>query len=369
MILAHRIALDPTCKQRGYFARAAGTARFTWNWALARWDELSAQGQRPTGSSLKLEFNAIKYEQWPWLADIHRDAHSQPFANLQKALTAFFKGDAERPTFKKKGKCRDSFYVSNDKFRVNGQRVRLPVVGWVRLREGLRFTGKILGAVVSREADRWFISIQVDVGDYHRERTGDGVVGVDLGLTMYATLSTGEKIAGPKPLRAALRKLRRCSQQVSRRQKGSARRERAKRALARVHACVKNLRADFCHKLTTRLCRENQAVGVETLAVANLVRNRRLAQSISDAGWGETLRQLAYKGPIFGCTVSAADRFEPSSKRCSACGLVKDELPLSERVFRCEGCSLVRDRDHNAALNLVPPAWRESTAVESHGAR
>ena len=369
MILAHKITMDPTFQQHAYFVRAAGTARFTWNWALARWEELYAQGQRPTGSSLKLEFNAIKYEQWPWLTDIHRDAHAQPFANLQKAWAAFFKGDAERPRFKKKGKCRDSFYVANDKFRVDGPHIRLPVVGWVRLRESLRFTGKIMGAVVSREADRWFVSIQVDVGDYRRERTGNGVVGVDLGLTTYATLSTGEKILGPKPLRAALRKLQRCSRRVSRRQKGSARRERAKRALARVHARVKNIRADFCHRLTSRLCRENQAVGVETLAVANLVRNRRLARAISDAAWSETLRQLAYKGPIFGCEVTAADRFEPSSKRCSDCGLVKDELPLSERVFRCESCGSVRDRDHNAALNLVPPAWRKLTAVESHGAR
>src|SRR5262249_33281139 len=160
---------------------------------------------------------------------------------------------------------------ANDKLRLDGPRLRLPVVGWVRMREPLRFAGKIVGAVVVREAQRWLVSIQVEVGDYRRPRTGDGEAGVDLGLTSFATLSTGAKIASPKPLGAALRKLRRCARKVSRRQKGSHRRERAKGVLASVHARVKNVRADFCHKLTSRLCRENQAVGVESLAVANLV--------------------------------------------------------------------------------------------------
>jgi putative transposase len=365
VILAHRIALDPTFAQRSYFARACGTARFTWNWALAEWDRRYAAGEKPTGNALKAAFNAIKYGAFPWLKTIHRDAHAQPFANLQKAFVAFFKGTAQRPTFKKKGKCRESFYVANDKLYLDGYRVRLPIVGWVRLREQLRFTGKIVGAVVRQEAGRWFISIQVDIGDYHRPRTGDGEVGVDLGLATFATLSNGGKIAAPKPLRAALRRLRRCCRKVSRRQLGSARREKAKRILARVHARVKNIRSDFLHKLTTRLCRENQAVGVESLAVKDLARNRRLARAISDAGWSEAFRQLAYKGPIFACRIVEADRFYPSSKRCHHCGQIKEALALSERVFACGVCGLACDRDVNAALNLLPQALGKVTAVDS----
>src|SRR5262249_23930152 len=163
-----------------------------------------------------------------------------PFAYLQKAFRSFFEGTAKRPTFKKKGKCRDSFYIANDKLRLNGTRLRLPVVGWVRLREPLRFAGKIVGAVVSREAERWFVSIQVDVGDYHRVRTGAGEIGVDLGLTTFATLSTGEKIDRPKALVKGLKKLRRCARKVSRRQRGSRRRAKAKSVLARVHVRVKS---------------------------------------------------------------------------------------------------------------------------------
>ena len=365
MILAHRIALDPTFAQRAYFARAAGTARFTWNWALAEWDRRYAAGEKPNGQTLKVVFNAIKYDAYPWLKDIHRDAHAQPFANLHKAFSAFFKGTAQRPTFKKKGKCRDSFYVANDKLHLDGYRLRLPVLGWVRLREQLRFAGKIVGAVVRREAQRWFVSIQVDMGDYQRPRTGDGELGLDVGLAAFATLSTSEKIAAPKPLRRALGQLRRSCRKVSRRQCGSARRDRVKRVLARVHAKLTNIRRDFLHQLSTRLCRENQALGVESLAVTNLLRNTKLALSIADASWGEFLRQLHYKGPIFDCEVIEAERFYPSSKRCHRCGCVKERLALSERVFVCETCGLVCDRDINAAWNLVPQALREVTAVDS----
>ena len=298
------------------------------------------------------------------LKDIHRDAHAQPFANLQKAFAAFFKGTARRPTFKKKGKCRDSFYVANDKLRLDGCRVRLPVVGWVRLRERLRLVGKVVGAVVSRDADRWFLSIQVDVGDYQRPRTGNGEVGVDLGLTAFATFSTGKKIEAPKPLQAAWRRLRLRQRSLSRRRQGSSNREKQRRKVARVHARVKNIRADFVHQFTSRLCRENQAVGVETLNVANLLRNRKLARAIADVAWGETLRQIAYKGPLLLAMVLEAPPFFPSTKRCHRCKRVKDEMPLSERVFRCEGCGLVCDRDENAARNLLPQALREVTAVD-----
>jgi putative transposase len=365
VILAHRIALDPTFRQRAYFVRAAGTARFTWNWALAEWQRRYAAGEKPNATTLKAAFNAIKYETFPWLKDIHRDAHAQPFANLHQAFAAFFQGTAQRPTFKKRGKCRDSFYVANDKMRLDGYRLRLPVVGWVRLREQLRFAGKIVAAVVSREAERWFVSIQVDVGGYQRSRTGAGEVGVDVGLNAFATLSTGERIVAPKPLRRALGQLRRSCRKVSRRQRGSARRERAKRVLARIHAKVKNIRGDFLHHLSTRLCRENQALGVESLAVTNLLRNHKLACAIADASWGEFLRQLSYKGAIFNCEVRTADRFYPSSKRCHRCGHVKESLALSERIFVCAVCALVCDRDVNAALNLVPQALREVTAVDS----
>jgi len=352
MILSHRIELDTTFSQRRYFAQAAGCARFVWNHALAEWNRQYESGEKPSGMNLKKQFNATKYELFPWMKDIHRDSHSQPFANLDKAFRFFFKGISKRPAFKKKGKCRDSFYVANDVFSVDGFRVRLPRIGWVRLTESLRFTGKIMGAVVSRTADRWFISIQVDVGDYSKPRCGNDVVGVDLGIKVAATMSTGEQLEGPKPLKSALKKLSHINRELSRRVKGSSNHKKTKLKLSKIHFRVSNIRKDWIHKLTSRLCHENQVVAIESLNVAGMVKNRRLARSVSDMGFGEFGRQMSYKSPIYGSQLVVADRWFPSSKKCSRCGHIKDKLTLSDRVYRCELCGLVIDRDYNSALNL-----------------
>ena len=224
MQLTHKIALFPTPEQADYFVRACGTARRVWNWALAEWKRQYAAGQKPSAMALKKQFNAIKYTdpQWldengqPWLKTIHRDAHARPFVHLDRAWNQFFNDlksgkPAHEPRFKKKGRCRDSFYVANDKFKLSDKMIRLPKIGHVAMAEALRFEGKILGATVSRTADRWFVAIQVEVSDaqFYRSRKAHGTVGVDLGIKAAATLSSGETIDAPKPLKAALRRLKR----------------------------------------------------------------------------------------------------------------------------------------------------------------
>src|ERR1035437_1486708 len=299
MILAHRIALDPTDKQRVYFARAAGCARFVWNLALEEWNRLYAEtGKTPNASEIKKTFNEFKYDAFPWMAGIHRDAHAQPFANLQKAFAGFFKKTSNRPKFHKLGR-KDSFYVANDKLGVAGRRIRLPVIGWVRTREDLRFKGKITGATVGRTADRWFVSIQVEVGEAKRSRVGSGVVGVDVGISSALALSTGEKIRAPKPLRKALRNLRRLSRKMARQTLGGKNWKKTKAKLARVHARIANVRRDFWHKVTTRLCRENQAIGIETLNVKGMCANRKLARALSDVAIGIFRPMLEYKSKIY----------------------------------------------------------------------
>jgi putative transposase len=162
MIFAHKIALDLTHAQETYCRKAAGTARLTFNWGLAEWQRQYRDGEKPSAAGLKKQWNAIKYERYPWLSEIHRDAHAQPFANLNTAFQKFFKHEAKYPAFKKKGQ-HDSFYIANDKIQVHGKRVRIPRLGWVRMREALRFTGKLMAAVVSRSADRWYVSLSVQV--------------------------------------------------------------------------------------------------------------------------------------------------------------------------------------------------------------
>lgn len=392
MQLAHRIALDPTPQQREYFRRAAGTARFVWNWALAEWNRQYAAGQKPNANALKRQFNAVKYQEFPWLVDVHRDSHAQPFANLAKAWGKFFKDvregrEAHAPTFKKKGKTRDCFYVANDKFSIDGMGVKLPLVGRVAMREALRFEGKMIAASVSRTADRWFIAFQVDVPDaqFHRKRTGHGAVGADLGIKAAVTLSTGESIQAPRPLKRALRRLqireRRQSRKIEaakaamglagKRVPKGTRISKSKNFLkssaksARLHARIANVRADFLHKLTTRLCRENQAVAIEDLNVSGMLTNEKLARAISDVGFYEFRRQITYKAARYGMRLVVADRWFPSSRLCSACGWKNVALTLNDRTWNCCGCGSTHDRDLNAALNLKRLATETALPVAS----
>ena len=386
MLLAHRIRLAPSSAQRDYFVRAAGTARRVYNWALAEWLRQRDAGGKPNAHALKRQFNAIKYSDpgWldeagqPWLKSMHRDSHSQPFANLARAWTRYF--DAKRsgqlahpPRFKRKGRSRDSFYVANDKFRLEGHCVVLPKIGKVALREGLRLAGKIMGASVQREADHWYLSVQVDVTDSqaYRRRVADGTVGVDLGIKAAATLCSGESIQAPKPLKAALRRLRIRARRLSRKlnaakklagihgvtPKGtrlpvSRNCKKAARALARSHARIAAIRIDFTHKLTTRLCRENQTVVIEDLHVKGMLSNHKLARAIADVGFGRIRSQLAYKAQRYGTKLIVADRWFPSSRLCSTCGWKYEALSLAEREWDCRQCGVHHDRDRNAALNL-----------------
>lgn len=372
MQLTHKIRIDTTCKQREYFSRAAGTHRFCFNWALEEWNRQYAAGLKPTAYALRKQFNALYKKEFPWVGEVHRDCHSQPFADLQTAYGNFFAKRANKPAFKSKHKSRKSFYVANDKFDIEGKVCRLPVIGKVRLREELRFSGKISCARVAEDAGEWYLCVVVDVGDSNRERTGDGIVGVDLGIKTLATLSTGEVFENPKPLRKAQKRLRRAQRKVSRRVKGSKNRTKQKRVVARIHARVTRIRRDTIHKMTSKVCRENQTVAIEDLNVKGMVKNHCLAQAVSDAAFRECRRQVEYKSILYGGNVVVADRFFPSSKRCSNCGAIKETLSLRERVYVCD-CGLRLDRDSNASRNLeqcarlqIPGASGKSTTTDTH---
>jgi putative transposase len=232
------------------------------------------------------------------------------------------------------------------------------------MRETLRFSGKILSATISRTADQWFASITVDTASNHLPRAeNQGVVGVDLGVSALATLSTGEKVAGAKPHKALLSRLKRLSRSLSRKVKGSANRHKAKHKLARLHAKIANIRQDSLHQLTTDLTRRFHTIGIEDLNVSGMVKNRHLSRAISDMGFFEFRRQLEYKAAMRGGVVVVADRFFASSKTCSACGEKAEKLPLSIRSWECSTCGASHDRDVNAAINLANYA---SAALSSH---
>lgn len=361
MILAHKIELRCNNKQRTYFAKASGTARFAYNWALAQWqaqyqaNKENPELPKPNQGLLRKQLNAIKREQFPWMLEVTKNAPQMAIIHLGEAFNRFFKGLAKHPRFKKKG-VNDSFTLTNDQFRLDDSlsRIKIPNLGWVRLREPLRFHGKILSATVSRQADRWMVSVSVDTNnlDHLTPAENQGVVGVDLGVTTLATLSTGETVLGSKPLKTLLQRLKRLSRALSRKQKGSANRKKAQMQLARLHRRIANTRKDSLHKLTSDLTRRFHTIGIEDLNVKGMLSNGKLARSIADMGFHEFKRQLEYKAQMRGNYIVIADRWFPSSKTCSVCGAIKQDLTLKDRVFKCE-CGHCQDRDLNAAMNLA----------------
>lgn len=376
MILVHRVRLDPNLEQDLYFRRACGTARFAYNWALSEWEKAYAAGEKPNEASLRKLLNSLKAESFPWMLEVTKNAVQQAIKNLGRAFQNFFAKRAKYPTYKKKGKSRDSFRADNgpDKEHysavdVDGCRIKLPVIGWIRMREEIRFSGRILSVTVSRQADRWFASVAVEVQDAAPERIDTKVVGVDLGITTLATVASNggvEKIDAPKPLKNLLGKLKRTQRALSKKVKGSCNRAKAKTKLARLHARISDIRSDALHKLTTHLVRNYRVIGIEDLNVSGMLKNHCLARAIADLGFGEFRRQLEYKAKIHGSHVVIVDRFFPSSKLCSDCGFKAESMPLNIREWTCVNCGETHDRDANAAYNLRTAA---SSAVAACGAK
>ena len=374
MLIAHRIALDPTNKQRTYFVKGAGTARFAYNWALGEWRRMLDLRKTdptlltPNDALLRRRLNEIKRDRFPWMFDVTKCAAQEAIIDLGSAFRSFFEKRGRFPRFKKKG-FGDSFCAANEAgaFRIDGNRIKLPVIGWVRMRENPRFEGIAKRVTVSKTADRWFASILFDAAEPQRQCQPITAIGVDLGVADLAVLSDGTRVPGPKPHKALLSRVRRASRALSRKRKGSRNALKAKRRLAQLHARIGNIRKDALHKLTTRLVAGYRRIGIENLNVRGMVKNRRLARSILDASFFEFRRQLEYKARLRNATIVVADTFYPSSKTCSCCGSVKAKLDLSQRVYRCESCGYEADRDVNAARNLEKMAASFAVAACGEG--
>lgn len=395
VIQAYRFALDPTPEQDTMLRSHCGAQRRAFNWGLARIKANLAQRDAersyditddqltPSVSwsaySLRKDWNRAKDTVAPWWAENSKEAYSSGLANLATALGNW--ADAQRgkrhgrrlgfPRFKGKRSglsCRfttGAFGLAEDR-----RHVKLPRIGLVRTHESTRKlarhvergTARIRSATVSHRGGRWFVAFSVEITRTDSAPTRPGTaVGVDLGIKSLAVLSTGETIPNPRHLDVALRALRRVQRQAARRvrparrtgRKPSRRWRRTQARIARLHAAVANARRDGLHKLTTSLVRTHGAVVIEDLNVAGMTRNRRLARHVAGVGMAELRRQIEYKARWSGVRVHVADRWYPSSKTCSSCGVVKAKLRLSDRTFRCEQCGFVLDRDLNAARNLA----------------
>jgi IS605 OrfB family transposase len=371
LIKAHKIRLNPMPDQEPYFWRATGVARFTYNWALGRYNELRAMGQKPSLTKLKQEFNQIKGKRFPWVYEVSKTACEGAFMDLRAAFKNYLErqkagalpkakpGRKPRqdgqplgyPHFKSKKKATPSFYIDNEKFKVKDHAAWIPLLGWVNMTESLRFEGKLMSARITYSTGSWWVSITVDVPHTPPQHNQE-VVGIDRGVHKLATVSDGQEFENQKFLKRSLRQVKRLQRAVSRKQPGSKNYQQAVKRLARAHYRVACQRADYQHKMTTQLTRQYGVIGLEDLNVKGMMQNHHLAQAVSDAAMGELARQFQYKAAWAGGRVVYVDRWFASSKRCNACGWEKRDLQLGEREWHCSGCGRLLLRDPNAASNI-----------------
>jgi putative transposase len=364
---AYRFRFYPTPAQEVILARTFGCVRFAYNHMLRqRMDAWNERRERMGYHETSAALTALKKtEEHAWLNDVSSVPVQQALRHLQTAFANFFAERAKYPNFRRKNTSQSAEYTMSA-FRWDGTLLRLAKMAEplaIRWSRAIPKGAKVTTVTVSKDtAARYHVSMLCDdVVSAHPVATGK--IGIDLGLTHFAILSNGEKIAAPNVLRRNEARLARLSRRFAKKQRGSANRRKARLKVARMHARTADSRRDFLHKLSTRLINENQVIAIESLSVRNMQKNRCLSKSISDAGWSEFRRQLEYKAQWYGRTLIGIDRWYPSSKRCSDCGHTIARMSLKVRTWTCPECRAIHDRDVNAARNVLAAGL----AVSAHG--
>jgi putative transposase len=363
--LKTRLKLTPP--QAVLMAKHAGISRFTFNWGLAIWRSLYAEGVKPNALVLKKFFNHHVKPVCPWIEEpgICQKVTQYAFEHLGRAFGNFFCGKSNYPKFKKKGR-HESFTIdaSGRPIPVGGTRLKLPTIGWVSTYESLpHVTTKKF--TISQAAGNWYISFTYEIEPSVTAKSRD-FVGVDLGIKQLATLSCGVVIVNPQAFRKARSFLARMQRQLQRKQKGSKRYGRQKLRLAAAHQRVKNIRQDATHKATTYICKNHAVVAIENLNVSGMMANHKLAGAVADANFFEFGRQIEYKAQRYGSSVVLVDRWYPSTGLCSSCSH-QQPMSLSVRIYECSACGLKADRDLNAALNLEQYARKAKPSLDTEG--
>jgi len=377
---SHRIQLRPNNEHRSGFNRWVGAYRWTYNWALeqkktAYEQEGKSLSKYGVQKLLTIEKHTLERA---WLNDILRDTLVNAIWNMDRAYQNFFRrvknGEAKKgfPKFKSRRTARRVFHVTAYLVQLSEDRrsVKLPKLGWVRMSKALRFEGKMVGTVaVSEEAGRWYASfvVETEIPD-PPDRSADPVVGIDVGIKTLMTLSDGKRYENPKATYELEKLLARSQRQLSCKTKGSKRRARAKLRVQRIQKRIKDVRVNAAHQATAEVTRDYGLVAMEDLNVKGMVKNRHLAKAVSDSNFNRLRQQLTYKTAWSGSKLRLVDRWFPSSKLCSECGCINDNLTLSDRRWTCD-CGAVHDRDLNAAQNILAAALKlaDESAVTGRG--
>ncbi|MDJ0553986.1 MAG: RNA-guided endonuclease TnpB family protein [Microcoleaceae cyanobacterium MO_207.B10] len=355
---AYKFRFYPTPEQENLLRRTLGCVRLVYNKALARrtqawYEQKERVSYKQTSAMLT---NWKQQQDLDFLTQVSCVPLQQGLRHLQTAFTNFFSGRAKYPNFKKKRNGGSAEFTKSAFKWINGQIYLAKCAEPLPIRWSRQLPQDCAPSTITVKLDpcgRWSVSLRVnDTRDLKLKPTKK-LLGIDLGITSLVATSDGEKVANPKNLSKLHKKLRLAQKSLSRKTKGSNNYQKARLKVARIHAKIKDSRFDYTHKLTTQLIRENQTIVVEEMAVKNLVKNHKLAKAISDANWGELVRQLEYKAEWYGRELIKVDRYFPSSKRWSNCGHIVEKLPLNIREWDCPECGSHHDRDINAAINIL----------------
>lgn len=366
---AYRFRFYPTPEQAQILVRTFGCARFAYNYMLRLRSDAWMQRQERVGyHETSAALTALKKTpEHAWLNEVSSVPVQQALRHLQTAFSSFFAKRARYPQFKRKDGVQSVEYTTSA-FKWDGLTLKLAKMDAplaVRWSRQIPKAAKATTVTVTRDtAGRYFISLLCD-DVVAAKPAAAAKVGIDLGLSHFAILSTGEKIASPNTFRKNEAKLAKLQRRLAKKTKGSNRRKAAKLKVARLHAKIADSRRDFLHKLSTRLINENQVIAVESLSVSNMQKNRCLSKSISDASWSEFVRQLEYKANWYGRELVGIDKWYPSSKRCSDCGYTMPKMPLNVRQWTCPECGSIHDRDINAARNVLAAGLAVSARGEA----
>lgn len=357
MIKAYKYRLKPNEKQKIFFEKSFGCARYIYNWGL----NLRTEAYQKDGINIswvdicKKMTDLKKQDEMSWLNDVSNQSLQCSIRHMDSAFYRFFREKKGFPKFKSK-KGKQSFqFVQKVQINFYNHKVKLPKIGWVNFYKNQSFLGKIGTVTISKsKTGKYYISILVDDGielPTKAQINYNTTVGIDVGIKDFAVLSNGQVFENPKYLEKAERRLKVLQKRYSKKQKGSKRQERARLALSKAHEKVRNCRTDYIHKVTSKIIRENQTIIIEDLNVTGMIKNHNLAKHIASASWHEFFRQLQYKSEWNGVNLIRIGRFEPSSKMC-LCGAIYKDLKLSQREWFCPNCGRRNDRDLLAAINI-----------------
>lgn len=355
MLKSFKTKLDLNNKQRTLAAKHAGVARHAWNWGLDVYIKaLDNQEKLPSAIDLHKRLVAEVKSVHSWYYEVSKCPPQEALRHLYKAILYWFKVPGRgKPKFKKKN-VKDSFYLEGS-IKTSGNRIKLPIFGWVKCYEILP-TVQPKNVTISKRAGDWYVSFKYELEPSSSPKIKERI-GVDVGVNALATCSDGSVFPNLKAYRKAKKKLAHLQRSLCRKEKGSNNRNKANLKVAKLHCRIANIRQDALHKLTTWLAKNHGEILIEDLNVSGMLKNQRLASAIADCGFYQFKRQLEYKCQWYDSTVVKVDRFYPSSQLCSCCNH-RQKMPLKTRVFNCGNCGITKDRDLNASINLE--RWHES---------